>query len=496
MYKILIAIDDEYGKKLLRKTISSFNVEIIEASNSADALNYIENGGYLLVFIGASQTELIHKMKELDEDVKVIILSSSENFLLIQEAFRKGAMDYVLYSEMDRYLPGRLSELLVWAQSNEQPEYIVEHYIQMILRGTNVKELEKITDLSYLNEYNRMIMIDFNKDFFGDAGVDFKERISKNKFPNMRYVNLNQQQALFLCCDIEDGIKTAENIIGKIFLTYQEKCYAAVSSKYNGYQEMKDVMEELELLMEDKFYCSPGEVFYGERESNNNEIVSTEDDAIVKRMKQALKIKDIKGLRNNYRKFSAKYKSRVGYSQVYVKFLFANILKDIYEAMPSEDEERFKMEVDSLYKLNDIESVVAIIDNAIDRLEEMVLQNPSTHHKELDIVKKYIYDNYNDEISVDKLAEMVFMSASYLSSIFKRETGENLSYFIKAYRMEKAKEMLDDTVLKIGDISNNCGYPNVSYFCSTFRAHYGVSPQKYRELGSFTVKNVQNTHVI
>ena len=111
-------------------------------------------------------------------------------------------------------------------------------------------------------------------------------------------------------------------------------------------------------------------------------------------------------------------------------------------------------------------------------------------------IKKYIYDNYNDEISVDKLAEMVFMSASYLSSIFKRETGENLSYFIKAYRMEKAKEMLDDTVLKIGDISNNCGYPNVSYFCSTFRAHYGVSPQKYRELGSFTVKNVQNTHVI
>lgn len=49
--------------------------------------------------------------------------------------------------------------------------------------------------------------------------------------------------------------------------------------------------------------------------------------------------------------------------------------------------------------------------------------------------------------------------------------------------MEKAKEFLEQTMMKIVDISTACGYPNVSYFCSSFREYYGISPQKFRESG-------------
>ena len=48
------------------------------------------------------------------------------------------------------------------------------------------------------------------------------------------------------------------------------------------------------------------------------------------------------------------------------------------------------------------------------------------------------------------------------------------------YSMEKAKEMLEQTHNKIVNISYAVGYPNVSYFCQSFREYYGVSPQKYR----------------
>ena len=60
----------------------------------------------------------------------------------------------------------------------------------------------------------------------------------------------------------------------------------------------------------------------------------------------------------------------------------------------------------------------------------------------------------------------------------------NIEYpFIKAYRMEKAKEMLEETHEKIVQISYAVGYPNVSYFCQSFREFYGVSPQKFRNTG-------------
>ena len=61
------------------------------------------------------------------------------------------------------------------------------------------------------------------------------------------------------------------------------------------------------------------------------------------------------------------------------------------------------------------------------------------------------------------------MAPSYLSALFKKETGQNLSKYIKACRMERAREMLEDTHEKIGAISEKVGYPNVSYFCQSFR---------------------------
>lgn len=53
---------------------------------------------------------------------------------------------------------------------------------------------------------------------------------------------------------------------------------------------------------------------------------------------------------------------------------------------------------------------------------------------------------------------MVYLAPSYLSTVFKKETGQNLSKFIKQYRMEKAKDMLENTNMKIVNISEACGY--------------------------------------
>ena len=116
-------------------------------------------------------------------------------------------------------------------------------------------------------------------------------------------------------------------------------------------------------------------------------------------------------------------------------------------------------------------------------LEEVFAVNPQMMHREIETVKEYIYMNYDKELSVDMLAEQVYLAPSYLSHIFKKETGQNLSKFIKSLRMEKAREMLTKSHLKIINISCAVGYPNVSYFCQSFREYFGVSPQKFRNQG-------------
>ena len=96
-------------------------------------------------------------------------------------------------------------------------------------------------------------------------------------------------------------------------------------------------------------------------------------------------------------------------------------------------------------------------------------------------VKHYIYDHYESELSLDLLASIIFVHPDYLSRLFKKETGYNLNQFIKQYRMEKAKELLTDTQLKISTLGTTVGYPNSSYFCKTFNDYFGISPEKFRE---------------
>lgn len=68
-----------------------------------------------------------------------------------------------------------------------------------------------------------------------------------------------------------------------------------------------------------------------------------------------------------------------------------------------------------------------------------------------------------------------------MSYIFKKETGEGLTHFIRAYRLEKAKELLRGTNKKIVQICKETGFTNASYFCKSFREYYGCSPERFRK---------------
>ena len=77
----------------------------------------------------------------------------------------------------------------------------------------------------------------------------------------------------------------------------------------------------------------------------------------------------------------------------------------------------------------------------------------------------------------------MYLSPGYFSYIFKKETGDTVSRFIRNYRMEQAKKLLSDTSMKIVQICKETGFSNVSYFCKNFREYCGFSPEQYRKGG-------------
>lgn len=92
-----------------------------------------------------------------------------------------------------------------------------------------------------------------------------------------------------------------------------------------------------------------------------------------------------------------------------------------------------------------------------------------------------IRENYQKDIGLEWVAQQVYLSAGYLSGLFKRETGKSIIQYITILRMEKARELLTQTNRKIADIAQAVGYSNTSYFCLLFRKYYGVTAHQMQE---------------
>lgn len=95
-------------------------------------------------------------------------------------------------------------------------------------------------------------------------------------------------------------------------------------------------------------------------------------------------------------------------------------------------------------------------------------------------VANYVEAHYGDDITLELIADKLNISGAYLSTYFKDKTGTNFSDFVNAYRMNKAKDMLANSGLKIQDVAGLVGYPSVNSFNRVFKKHTGLTPGEFR----------------
>ena len=98
------------------------------------------------------------------------------------------------------------------------------------------------------------------------------------------------------------------------------------------------------------------------------------------------------------------------------------------------------------------------------------------------IVKEYISENLNENLTVGKLAEIVNMSSSHFSRIFKRQTGFSPYDYILISRLNRAKYLLQVSDMTVASIAYETGFNSESNFIFFFTENAGISPGKFRKL--------------
>ncbi len=138
--------------------------------------------------------------------------------------------------------------------------------------------------------------------------------------------------------------------------------------------------------------------------------------------------------------------------------------------------------LEELLKITSFDELCIKLGIMLHRFISCAFELRQAHHcdavfKTMDFIRK----NSHKRITLDDIAKNVVLSRSYISTIFKEETGQSLVSFINTQRVEHAKNLLRDKSISLVDIAGMCGFENQSYFSQVFKKITGTTPKRYRD---------------
>lgn len=108
--------------------------------------------------------------------------------------------------------------------------------------------------------------------------------------------------------------------------------------------------------------------------------------------------------------------------------------------------------------------------------------DPNSQKQYIRLAIQHIETRYGSELRLEDLAYRSFLSKSYFSQLFKKETGKSFSEYVQQVRIENACRLLKETNLSINDIREKTGFNDLKFFYSVFKRITGHTPKEFREL--------------
>lgn len=146
------------------------------------------------------------------------------------------------------------------------------------------------------------------------------------------------------------------------------------------------------------------------------------------------------------------------------------------ERFPSEMEERF-------WLCADAQGVLQILRESVCReIRRLEAERSLRETRPITDAKRYIQQHYQEALRLEDVSSAVGFNATYFSTLFKKETGQNFVDYLTDLRIGKAKELLSGEDLSVQDVAELVGYQDLKYFSKLFKKVTGVSPSDYKKL--------------
>jgi YesN/AraC family two-component response regulator len=513
---ILIVDDDLLIRnwlKILLQQIQNMQVLIFEASNGQEALEACRQNSIELVITDIKMPvinglDLIASLKNEFPTIRFCVLSSYDDFDYVKSALKAGALDYILKAEMQLE---DLSQILIKVQNSIRMEkkYTLENsegnnqipaftalYKEYVSNEDHTDSLSFVKSLnSALSLENLMIVIltvlienDQSDKRIASLAMD---TILANSYKGVAFPLSKDTFAIFynsaetILEDQEEEYIKLMSILSNNLSNYEQS--SLKDSILLPYKSNKSIKSTIDSGIETIGFCS----FYNtsckklkldiEQHSNKS--------ALYALIQKHLDLRDYDKITEDIVTFMENALKR----QLIPAKLISSIRGAVRILLSSDiiiksTEQQITEKLDGLSEdINSSKTYVDLKDTVTQFLKEYTnYTNSKLSGRSLSIqtALQYIDDNYMNKITLDDVANYVYLNSSYLSQLFKKEMSVPFSDYIEEVRIKHAKLLLKETDYSMNQVAEAVGFSSQNYFTRIFKKSTGLTPIKYRNVHS------------
>ena len=508
MCRVLLVDDEAMARAGLRDTFdwegNGYRL-VGEAANGLKALKWIESKEVDILITDIAMPvmdglELTRKTRQLCPWVKVLLLSCHSDFEYVREGIRLGASDYILKPTLDA---GTLKQALDRMQQMLEEEKQLQ--MMMDQHRANSREISK-----------RKAESIFLKALHGDrdsaaqllelrCAEDYQvavcEFIDENRQQGWTEPFIAFRQALYERADeavivqirsgcaavwLPSGSGHAFFGTGNILPSgLKIAVKTGLSSTYDSGSQMTEAFEDAEACLDACFFFGQGHIVRADQlpwassPASEQECVSRTFLAL----RAALSVMDLRRCEELVRQLAARWK--LG------KLARQDVLREAEEVLGQiifygKGGLTGMPQIGDLAGLPYVDDVISRVEEGLEHLRsghDAASPESTLHQRTVHRAIQYIHEHYMESITLQEVADHVSVSRNYFSELFKRETGRNFIDFVIDLRINRAKELLAATSLRVYEVAEQAGFNDVKYFSKLFKKIVGMTPAEYQGSG-------------
>lgn len=534
MFKVVIVDDEIYVVALIQKLINweKFQMEVAGTANDGQsALKLVREINPDLVIVdvrmpGYDGIAFMDKVRECNTNIKFIVISGHKQFDYVRGAMRNSVEDYLLKpinkEELESVI-GKVCKKLIEAQNKESRLKKMEEKLDF-----SSKKIREIFVNSILKEYkdfdlkleqiNERYLLHFQPGMYQMVALilEIQDSLGGIKEYDLILQEENEEFLQSLKKHCNDVLFTIyENNIAVFLFNYEEKSKEEIMNVVQNQlvQSNKRIkkfenlsfhlcvgkesrcLSDLSITVQNLWKCIFSRVSMHEEKiiepediRKTSEVLPSILDFCDKRFSQSLSELNIDDISHCIKEmFSKSFYAIEEDSMLYYE-LYMELVERIYQqfndiGICKESKLDFKQGLMKKFiQVSSHAEYARILSSEIAKMiEDNYLSDKDYAAPTIRIVKRYIANHYNEDISLTTAAQLVNISPIYLSRLFKKEVGINFLDYLNQFRINEAKNLLQNMKYNVIETAELSGFRNTKYFSKIFKKTVGITPSQYRK---------------